>query len=943
MPLGKSVWRSFTDGMWVAGPPENVPGGALRRALGIHVQRGQGSMMSRSGSMDYVLPTAGFFHSIGQLGDQRVCGLAKSFNEIDGFGGLNTPPWGSGGVDPNGNLTDQRWSFMELPVQFLSTSPNIAADLAAVSLGGTSAYQFVSNSGAAWKYNGTTRTWWGIDAPSSAFVQGLSTVAGAPPVNQSILNFDVSTGTAAGASGFALTADTNRKVEGSGSNRLDCPRDSETMLTTSFAPSSYTPSDMTLGGTSTDEDYIQCWIHVARPANIKSINLKFFVQASGTFSLANFNQDPNVASTTTQPYQHYYHIELSVQAVKQKKKRNLLGLGDFVPFDPENKAMKKYLAHHPPDKGPDLDALDFLNPTTVAVSRNTWSKVTIPKGLFDRAGLAGTSGNTWANVVGFQFSVETNKSGNTSVWIDDLRIVGGVGTKGDYLYTITFRNDQTGARSNPPYNKNADGTITIATMNSANPVTLDRQSCTISTFPAFLNASHFRGGALGSGAVVDGQVTHIEIWRTIGNGNPGKSNALFNAPISLQMFLVDKIAIGTTTFTDTAADYPGMHSLQGAKFLNSDQEMQFDNMPVWSVNEGIGQPGQSTISQAVYHPPTGRVFFTDTSHVTRVFISPPGRPESVADFIEPTGPSDPIQRLCVWNDNLYILTEKGIFELQGTDPPFFATPIAGAPGTYYPYSVTATPYGIFSVAQDGARLFDGQNSRICADDALGPLFRGGTMTETIPPVRNHSVDGKNYGIQASWGRDELMLTDTSHTVFCYNPAIDAWRVLPIPYVLTLFHEVSQAYSTGQLTNIGVILAGIRSDVNTSGICFFDGDASGENSGVPGEATTDSALVTGGLLDTVTSAVFVSGENQGIVMMLYTELNTGSQNLIYSVLLDGTELVLSSAVNTSKKARLEFNINKVANIAQVRVRSSAPLASRVELSSLELQCYESAGE
>src|SRR5262249_1441454 len=156
--------------------------------------------------------------------------------------------------------------------------------------------------------------------------------------------------------------------------------------------------------------------HVARPANIKSLNVKFFVQSSGTFATTSFTQDPNVPSTTTQPYGSFYHTELSVQAVKQKKKRNLLGLGDFVPFDPANKHIKKFLANHPPDKGPDLDALEFLNPTTIAVSRNTWTKVTIPKGLFDRAGSAGAAGFTWANVVGFQFSVETNKSGNTSVW-----------------------------------------------------------------------------------------------------------------------------------------------------------------------------------------------------------------------------------------------------------------------------------------------------------------------------------------------------------------------------------------------------------------------------------------------------------------------------------------------------------------------------------------------
>jgi hypothetical protein len=948
MPTGKSVWRSFTEGMWVAGPAENVPGGALRRALNIHVQRGQGSMMSRSGSVDYVAARAGLCHTLGQLGGTRVCGIAQTFYTIDpATGALTLAPsvWQSGGANPSGTLTDRRWSFMELPVQLLSTNPNIAADLAAVSSGGAAAYQFIANAGTAWKFDGINGSYWGIDAPTAALVQGLTVTATTPPINTQIASFDGAyannaTDTAAGPSGFAAAVDTARKVEGTGSRRLDCMRDAETINTFSYASGSYTPVDLTLGGTSTDEDYIQCWIHVARPANVKSINLKFFVQASGTFSAAAFNQDPNATAGNTAPYGSYYHIELTVQAVKSKKKRKLIGLGDFVPFDPENRAMKRFLRHHPPDKGPDLEALDFINPTTLAVSRNTWSKVTIPKGLFEAAGSAGIPGLTWANVVGFQFSCETNKSGNTSVWIDDLRVVGGVGTRGDYLYTITYRNDRTGARSNPPYVKAADGTITLATSPT---VTLDRQACAVGNFPATLNASHFRGGAPGSGGIVDNQVTHIEIWRTVGNGNPGKPHAPFNAPTSLQMFLVDKIAVGTTTYTDSTADYPGMHSLSGAKFLNSDQEMQFDNMPPWTANETIAGPQLSTITQAVYHPPTGRVFFTDSAHPTRVFITPPGRPESLADFIEPTGPSDPIQRLVIWNDNLYILTEKGIQQLEGSDVPFFAQPIAGVAGTYYPYTVRATPYGIVSVAQDGLRIFDGQTSQLAANDALGPIFRGSTTIETIPGFKNNAVDGHTYGAMASWGRDELLLTDCLNTVFAYNPALDAWRVINIPNVLTLFHETSQATVGGQLQNIGVILAGIRTGTNVSGICYFDGNASGEVSGVPGEATPDASLVTGGLLDTVTSAVFVSGENQGIVMMLYMELHTAAQNLIVSVLLDGTELVLDSAVNTSSKQRREFNINKVANIAQVRLRSAAPLTSRIEVSSLELQAYESAGE
>jgi hypothetical protein len=941
MPIGKASWRTFSGGMWVKGPPENVPSGALRRALNIHVQRDGGSIRSRSGTAAFVAATPGLTHTLETtastplVGVPPIVGITNTLSIVSG-GVLSTipAPWLSGGANPSGLLTDQRWDLLEIPVQFLSTSPNIAADLAQVSGAGT--YVFVSRAGIAFKFSSVAfaGSYWGIDAPAASVVENLTVTPNVSPLDTQLFAFaNVTNTTGAGPSGFALSIDTNRFTEGASSHRLDCPRDSETMETTSFAPAAYTPKDLTAGGTSSDEDYISFWVHVARPANVKSINIKFFVQSAGLFNQALFNQDPNTPSTSTAPYTDYYHTEMSIQVVKEKRKRQLLALGDFVPFDPENKALKRYLAHHPPDKGPDLDALQFLNPKTIAVSRNTWTKVTIPKGLFDRSGKAGQANFTWANVVGFQLSVETEKSGNTSVWFDDLRLAGGVGTRGDYLYTITYRNDSTGSRSNPPYNKAVDGTITIATTPS---VTLDRQSAAITGIPAALNASHFRGGAHGSGSVDDDQVTHIEIWRTVGNGNPGKSNALFNAPTSLQMFLVDKIAVGTTSYTDTTADYPGMHSLQGAKFLNSDQEMEFDNMPPWSANDGIGSPRVSTITQAVYHPPTGRVFFTDSAYPTRVFISAPGRPESLQDFIEPTSVTYPIQRLVIWNDNLWIFTSKGVQQLQGTDRPFFTTPAAGVPGTVYPYTVLATPFGIFYVSQDGARLFDGQQSRIVADDALAPLFRGTTTVEGIPAFTVQAVDGHTYGPQASWGRDEVLLTDCLNNVFGYHPASDSWRIINVPFVTTLHHPPD-----GLVAN-GIIYAGVRTSANTTALVYFDGTSAGEQSGEVGEVTTDAAGVSSGTFNVRTPSVFVSGENQGIVRLLYVEANTQSQVVTVNLILDGTTLAVGT-ISSSTKQRFEFNINRVANIAAVEFVRAGAVSPRIEISSIELEVYESAGE
>src|SRR4029077_8438702 len=86
----------------------------------------------------------------------------------------------------------------------------------------------------------------------------------------------------------------------------------------------------------------------------------------------------------------------------------------------------------------------------IAIVKNAWTHVTLPKVLWDKSNQTGNTGFTFANLIGIGVKLTTLNTGGTKVWIDDMELLKGVGTRGDYLYTWTFFNNNTGARANPP-------------------------------------------------------------------------------------------------------------------------------------------------------------------------------------------------------------------------------------------------------------------------------------------------------------------------------------------------------------------------------------------------------------------------------------------------------------------------------------------------------------
>lgn len=93
--------------------------------------------------------------------------------------------------------------------------------------------------------------------------------------------------------------------------------------------------------------------------------------------------------------------------------------------------------------------------TTFAQGINQWTKLEIRKAKFTRYGT--DTSRSWAHARVFRFGFLTNTQGAVNIWVNDLKLRGGVGMEGDIEYTVYYRNNTTMARGNPP--KNAAGVV----------------------------------------------------------------------------------------------------------------------------------------------------------------------------------------------------------------------------------------------------------------------------------------------------------------------------------------------------------------------------------------------------------------------------------------------------------------------------------------------------
>ena len=361
----------------------------------------------------------------------------------------------------------------------------------------------------------------------------------------------------------------------------------------------------------------------------------------------------------------------------------------------------------------------------------------------------------------------------------------------------------------------------------------------------------------------DTQVDTVEIWRTVGNGT--------------FYFKAGSVSLGTSTFADTVADAYFMDTRSGASVLE-DLELPRDN----TVPD-------ATTSDVTPEPVNGVTWTLNSGSgkTNRAYYSPVGRPEGVAGFIEVSEPDDPCQRLAVWNA-LYVFTEKHLYRIDGTNP-YIATPVVGVPGTVYPDTVVVTPVGIAYCAADGPRLFDGARSVRIAAESVGGLFEGDTLEDisAITPV------------VAGYAREEYLVSDET---------------------VTLGFNLQRA---GLARNLGIDMSAMWYEQDTEKLLATAGGAVVlfEDPGTTQDGATS-------LTYTVQfGAVLSDSDTPAYVRRIYFDINSNSQSLTVSKIVDGTATTLGT-VNTASRSLA--NIAVAVNARTFSLRLSASISSAVEL-------------
>ncbi len=173
--------------------------------------------------------------------------------------------------------------------------------------------------------------------------------------------------------------------------------------------------------------------------------------------------------------------------------------------------------------------------TTLNQGAFQWTKVQVRKSAFARIGADATRG--WSTVRAVRLLVQTNSFGAVNVWIDDLKLRGGIGLEGTIQYTVCYRSSLTMGRGNPP--TDSQGVVQFTA-----PLFVDRQQVLLTIG----NVQNVTGG--------DPQITTLMLWRLGG---------VFTTPA-----LVASIAMpGSGFYTDVTSDQTLVLT---NKFLETDND-----------------------------------------------------------------------------------------------------------------------------------------------------------------------------------------------------------------------------------------------------------------------------------------------------------------------------------------------------------------------------------
>ena len=289
-----------------------------------------------------------------------------------------------------------------------------------------------------------------------------------------------------------------------------------------------------------------------------------------------------------------------------------------------------------------------------------------------------------------------------------------------------------------------------------------------------------------------------------------------------------------------------------------------------------------------FGPHQGRMWWARVNEAGkrgRVIFSPIGRPESQGGgFIQLAADDDKTQKLMGFGGSLFCFSEFAIHEIISETVPFRFARVHGSPGTTLPHTVTWTPFGIFYIAQDGPRLFDGVTSRPAGQDQLGALWRG--EGRGIP-----DATGAFEGVVATWARGEWFIGDVDRC-YAFNPIIESWREVGVG-VSSLYWEPDS----------DKLIAGLSSGK----VVILEDEATFDDAGsrIEFEIETKTISLPGQLL---------------FVQRFEIDTDTSLEDLTVSAVLDNGVVDLGT-IRTGPRSTVEVPVMLAARRFAVRIRGS----------------------
>src|SRR3990167_1473295 len=413
------------SGLWLAGSPESMPKGGLRRAKGLHRLRTT-TLRSRWGSTLIHSLNA---HSLFRFDDVRFQGVSTELYRA--------------GVSILSGLDGTRLSFVKMP-------PTVDVDLTVTPIAD---YLFVTGGGLARKVGSTgTVTNWGITAPPNGFT--------ATKVAQKSKTIDALSSAASWTGSSATLADeATIKQEGTNSLRMTVA------VSTVGTASKAIAVDLSIfgaGETSPNEDYISVWVRVDNPSNLEYLQIQF--DLSGGAFATDFYSRTIFADTDIPPATQFITQQIGIASI------NDIGNDEALFIEEQDDTESKRLVKV--DRTTRI--LNSLGQTSITTAQGAWVKLRVPKAAFQKMG---SSSNTWANVAAVRLKAKSNSRGQAIIYWDDMKMIGGGGgLLGKYKYKVTFHNTVTGSRSDANPTAVEVENVERQSVNLANlPISIDSQ------------------------------------------------------------------------------------------------------------------------------------------------------------------------------------------------------------------------------------------------------------------------------------------------------------------------------------------------------------------------------------------------------------------------------------------------------------------------------------